>query len=78
MSEIRNLDVQPIEGAILILDDQERDGIRCLSVACHDFDHFKSLPAAVRYDGQTFGKTGWNSDTGFGYYRSDAKIAVGC
>jgi hypothetical protein len=41
----------------------------CLVTSCPDCDTYQSLPAAVWYDGLVFSKTGWNSDSGRGYYQ---------
>lgn len=51
------------------------DGVLCLVVTCNDYDHYKSLPAVVSYNGRLCGKTGWNSDNCRCYYQSNATIA---
>lgn len=51
------------------------DGVHYIAVDCHDYEHFKSLPDAVSFQGQTLGKSAWNSDKELAYYRSDMKLA---
>jgi hypothetical protein len=38
-------------------------------------DAYLAMPPAVTFEGRTFGKTGWNSDTGRVYYRDDRPVA---
>lgn len=40
------------------------------------YDGYKDLPAMVRYEGRTYGKSGHNSDTMRVYYRTDRLHAV--
>ena len=51
------------------------DGVFYIAVPCADYDAFVALPAAVEYEGQVCGKTGWNSDRCRGYYSSERKVA---
>lgn len=48
------------------------EGNTCIVVTCHDFDHYKQLPAVISYNGVKCGKTGWNSDTNRCHYQSNA------
>lgn len=50
------------------------EGNTCIVVTCHDFDHYKRLPAVVSIHGIKCGKTGWNSDTNRCHYQSAANI----
>ncbi len=50
------------------------EGNTCIVVTCHDFDHYKRLPAVVSFNGIKCGKTGWNSDTNRCHYQSNATI----
>lgn len=61
--------------AISVLEVQEFQGVRVLITSCTSYEEYKSLPKAVKFEGMVFGKTGWNSDTGRAYYRTDALIA---
>ena len=52
------------------------NGVKVLMVKLEDgYSSFKKLPAALEFDGSTYGKTGWNSDRMIAYYRDDALIA---
>ena len=42
-----------------------------------DWDQVKALPKVLKYDGDTFVRTGWNSDTGTVYYRNHIPTAKG-
>ncbi len=49
-----------------------------LLVPCADYEAYRALPAGILFEGRTYGKTGWNSDTGRGFYcsaRSFARVA---
>jgi len=46
-----------------------------LVVSCTDYDEYRALPAALRFEGQLYGRTGWNSDRGQAYYRAGHKVA---
>lgn len=42
-----------------------------------DYEQVKKLPEVLAYDGDTFVRTGWNSDCGEVYYRNGMKFATG-
>lgn len=44
-------------------------------VAANDYDAFGAMPDVIEINSELFGKTGWNSDTGEVFYRSDAMFA---
>jgi len=44
-------------------------------VAANDYDAFAAMSDVIEIDNELFGKTGWNSDTGEVFYRSDAMFA---
>jgi hypothetical protein len=46
-----------------------------ISINCSDYSDYKVLPAAVKFNNRTYGKAGWNSDTGLCEYRSDRLLA---
>jgi hypothetical protein len=48
------------------------DGTTAAVVPCSDHEMFESLPPALEIAGDLYGKTGWNSDRGVAYYRTDA------
>jgi len=53
------------------------DGVKVLTLPLVDgFETYKKLPPVLEYQGRRYGKTGWNSDTMVGYWRTDALIVV--
>ncbi len=54
------------------------EGTTCAMVDCHDYDHFRTLPEVVSYNGVMMGKTGWNSDTNHAHYQSNAQVVRVC
>jgi hypothetical protein len=67
--------MEAVKNAIRLELVEWNEGVGILTAGCADYDEYKSLPAAVRYEGQVYGKAGWNSDTNAVYYRTDVKIA---
>lgn len=73
----------PITDAIVVLDFGRVPAAAVLPVArhipdhyavrvgCPDYDAFEALPPALQYRGRTFAKSGWNSDYGVAFYRTD-------
>lgn len=66
----------PVPGAIVIQTAVMYDGELILETSCRDYDHYKSLPEVVVYQGTQCGKTGWSSDNHYACYKSGAAIAV--
>lgn len=64
-----------VQGAIVITAHHIIEGETVLETACRDYDHYKTLPAVVSYEGTVCGLTGWNSDRGYACYKSGAKVA---
>lgn len=62
-------------GYLSILAADQIEGTLCLVTGCEDYDHYRSLPVAITYNGVLCGKTGWNSDSGRAYYQSNATLA---
>jgi hypothetical protein len=52
------------------------DGVAVAIVPCSDHGAFTALPGGIEIGGRIHGKTGWNSDRGIAYYRSDAVIGA--
>jgi len=52
------------------------EGETVLVTDCRDYDHFRTLPTVVEYNGRECGRTGWNSDRGEAYYKSHMSIAL--
>jgi hypothetical protein len=51
------------------------EGWLYMSIAPEDYDGFKRLPAAVTFQGRTYGKSGWNSDNGHVAYSTGRPVA---
>lgn len=67
---------KPVVGAVVIKQVDRHASTTCLTTTCPDYDAYKALPDAVEFGGAVFGKTGWNSDRGDAYYKSDAMVAM--
>lgn len=52
------------------------EGQYVAEVSCSDFDDYKALPDAIKYDGKVLGKTGWNSDSCKACYKSGVALAL--
>lgn len=63
-------------GGHLVLCAYQLDGEERLEVPCPDHDSLERLPAALRYGGIVYGRTGWNSDRAIAYYSSARKVAL--
>lgn len=46
------------------------DGNKFVVVPCADYDELRKLPKAIEFNGERYGRTGWNSDTCAAYYRN--------
>lgn len=62
--------------AIVIQSAVMYEGELVLETVCRDYDHYKSLPEVVIYEGTVCGKTGWSSDRNYACYKSGAAIAT--
>jgi hypothetical protein len=51
------------------------NGVKVVMIDCCDYYDFTQKPHAVSYEGQVYGRTGWNSDKMIAYYRTDKKVA---
>ena len=51
------------------------DGVSVVEMHVGSYAEFCGMPAAIRMDGKTYGKSGWNSDVNVVYYRSDKVFA---
>tara|TARA_R110000824_G_scaffold216002_1_gene402610 strand:- start:322 stop:543 length:222 start_codon:yes stop_codon:yes gene_type:complete len=51
------------------------NGVKVVTLDCADWMDFVRTPNAINYDGQTYGCSGWNSDSCVAYYRTDKKVA---
>jgi hypothetical protein len=65
---------QEIPNVIEILDSAYIDGVGIISTPCRDYDDFSSLPRAVKFKGVPYGRSGWNSDLGCAYFRTDKSV----
>ncbi len=63
---------RPTHGAIAIKEAcQLPDGVRVVTIDVADYEGFARSPHAIEYDGELYGRSGWNSDRYEVYYRSD-------
>jgi len=67
-------DPKPVN-AIIVTGNVLLGNVRVLETNCSDYESFKSLPAAVEFDGHIYGRSGWNSDHETAYYRTDTWVA---
>jgi hypothetical protein len=51
------------------------EGQLVVEVDCEDYDYYRSLPAAITFDGKLLGKTGWNSDRNYACYKQGVMLA---
>ncbi len=63
------------EGYLSVSPETLPDGVKVLTTDCEGYKAFKALPAALKFNGELYGKTGWNSDKHIAYYRTDAQLA---
>jgi len=62
----------PIENAITIRSAETLpDGVKVVQLDVADYMDFIRSPHAIKYDGEVYGRSGWNSDSHVVYYRSD-------
>ncbi len=47
------------------------DGVKVVTIDVADYIDFIRTPHAVEYNGQVYGRSGWNSDKCIAYYRTD-------
>ena len=51
------------------------DGVGYLELPCVDYDDLKTLPHAVLYMGQTYVRTGWDSDRCVACFKTNREVA---
>ena len=61
--------------AIVILMAGWLEGKLVIETTCPNYDHYRTLPQVVSYQGIECGKTGWSSDTNRACYKSGAHVA---
>lgn len=52
------------------------DGETFLEVDCQSYDAFTALPGGMKFNGMSYGLTGWNSDTQLAYYKKSKSFAT--
>ena len=65
-----------ILNSLVVLNSGNLGDCRFVTVSCADFSIYKTLPAAVTFQGSAYGLTGWNSDAGLAYYRTGQPFAL--
>lgn len=67
---------EAVPGAVLVVAVERCGGTICLICRCEGmYEQFCTLPDAVSFQGEIYGKTGWNSDRGQAYYKNTANVA---
>jgi hypothetical protein len=67
---------KPVQNALTIKRAETLpNGIKVVLLDCAGSIEFNNSPKALEYDGELYGRTGWNSDTCTSYYRTDKKVA---
>jgi hypothetical protein len=51
------------------------DGVKVVMLDVADYIDFIRKPHAIEYEGQIYGRSGWNSDKCVAYYRTDRLVA---
>lgn len=51
------------------------NGVVVILTPCADYNVFNSLPFGIEFEGGIYGRSGWNSDRGEAYFRSDYNTA---
>ena len=70
------MEAKVMDRYIMIKADYQLGDCRVLETDCADYDAYTALPRVVERDGVLFGLTGWNSDRGMAYYKSNtAEVA---
>lgn len=69
------MNAKVVVGAIPVEAEHILDGKVVIETTCHDFDHWKRLPAVVSYKGVECKKTGWSSDTNRACYKQSHMVA---
>jgi hypothetical protein len=65
----------PVIGSVKVNAAYAFEGHHWLEVPVTDWDDVKTLPVGLRYEGRTYGRTGWNSDRGVAYYSTRSAYA---
>ena len=51
------------------------NGVKVVKLDVADYIDFIRKPHAIEYDGEIYGRSGWNSDAHVAFYRSDVQPA---
>ena len=54
----------------------EGEGWLEVDMGGRDYDDLKKLPVGLLFEGECYGRTGWNSDRGVAYYSTRKKLAT--
>lgn len=49
---------------------------KAIITRCDDYVMYKTLPSAVSFENEIYGKTGWNSDTRIAYFKTNQPVAM--
>jgi hypothetical protein len=51
------------------------DGVKVVKIDVADYIDFIRKPHAIEFNGEIYGRSGWNSDRCIAYYRTDKLVA---
>jgi len=70
------MQAKPIQNAITVRSAETLpDGVKVVMLDVADYIDFIRTPHAIEYDGEIYGRSGWNSDKHVVYYRTDRLTA---
>lgn len=64
-----------IESGTLPKENRQLTADRYFLTSCIDFDHYQALPDVAEFMGETYVKTGWNSDKYIAHYKTNVPYA---
>ena len=72
---VHSITAQPQLQYVLVQNYYCIEGTHVVEVDCADYEAWKNLPDAIKYEGNLLGKTGWNSDLHKACYKSGVELA---
>ena len=65
-------DAMPYPGVSVCRVERLPGGVAVVVVPCSDAEEFAELSGALQFEGEVYGKSGWNSDSCEAFFRSDS------
>ena len=70
------MQAKPVQNAITVRSAETLpDGAKVVMIDVADYIDYIRTPHAIEYDGEIYGRSGWNSDKHVVYYRTDKLTA---